>query len=454
MTTMPATPRQLRRVVVGSVVGTALEAYDLYLYGTAAALVFGPLFFSASDPTTATLLSLSTFAISFIGRPLGAIVFGHIGDRLGRRRTLIITLMLMGVSTFLIGVLPTYAAIGVSAPVILTVLRFAQGFGYGGEYTGGVLMLAEHAPPDRRGFYTGLNNAAPVAGFVASSLLFMMMGAILPAEQFLDWGWRVPFLLSLLLIAVGLYVRRHVSESPLYLQAEARRHDPERRRPPLLEVLRRYPKEIAMVAGVNVSQFATFYLIATFALSYGTTVRGFDRTTILSALIFAVATNALIIPAAAALSDRIGRRPVIIAGSVAMIAWAFPFFALFDTGEFAPVLIALIGGMASYGVVYAPLAAFTSELFGTSVRYTGSALGYNLGGILGGALTPIIAATLYSTFDSTIPISLYLVAVAVISLTVILVARETRNADLRTERAPTAASRLREAQKPSPVVKN
>ncbi|SMH43994.1 metabolite-proton symporter [Rathayibacter oskolensis] len=430
MTPRPATARQLRRVVAGSVVGTALEAYDLYLYGTAAALVFGQLFFSAAEPAAAMLLSLSTFAISFVGRPLGAIVFGHIGDRLGRKRTLVITLLLMGISTFLIGVLPTYEAIGVSAPIILTVLRFAQGFGYGGEYTGGVLMLAEHAPAHQRGFYTGLNNAAPVAGFVASSVLFLVMGSYLPADQFLDWGWRVPFLVSILLVGVGLYVRQHVEESPVYLRARADGRDARSGRVPLFDVLRHHPREIAIVAGVNISQFATFYLIATFSLSYGSTERSIDRTSILAALIIGVATNAITIPLAAMLSDRIGRRPVVIAGSVAMIVWAFPFFALFDTGDFSLMVLAFTGGMASYGIVYAPLAAFTSELFDTPVRYTGSAVGYNLGGILGGALAPVIATVLYSTSGSTIPISLYLITVAAISLLVVLVVRETRDVDL------------------------
>ena len=426
--------RDLRRVVMASVVGTALEAYDLYLYGTAAAIVFGPVFFAEADPAAATLLSLSTFAVSFVGRPLGAVVFGHVGDRLGRKRTLIITLLLMGISTFLIGLLPPYAYIGVAAPLVLTILRFAQGFGYGGEYTGGVLMIAEHAPPARRGFYAGLNNAAPVAGFVASSLLFLMMSSLLTREEFLSWGWRVPFLLSVILIGLGLYVRRQLSESPLFVQSE--KAERQRRHVPLFDVLTRYPKEILVAAGANVGQFATFYLVATFSLSYGAAERDYDRTAILSGLIIAVTTNAITIPVSAALSDRVGRRPVLIAGSVAMILWAFPFFALFDSGNYLLMVLALVGGMAAYGITYGPIASFTTELFGTSVRYTGSAVGYNLGGVIGGAFAPLIATLLFSAFHSTVPISLYLVTVAGVSIASVIVSRETRNNDLTQERLP------------------
>lgn len=428
ITLAPADARALRRVVRASVVGTALEAYDLFLYGTAAALVFGPLFFSGTDPTATTLLALSSFAVSFVGRPLGAIVFGHLGDRLGRQRTLVLTLLMMGTSTFLIGLLPTYATIGVAAPVILTVLRFTQGFGYGGEYTGGVLMLAEHAPNHRRGFYAGLNNAAPVAGFVLSSLFFLLMSSILSSAEFLSWGWRVPFVFSIVLVGVGLYVRRQVAESPLFLEAESAREA--LRRPPLLEVLTQHPRAVLLVAGANVSQFATFYLIATFSLSYGSTELGIDRNSILLALVIAVSSNAVTIPAAALASDEFGRRPVLIVGSVAMIIWAFPFFVLFDTGRFELMVLALTGGMLGYGIVYGAIAAFSAEVFETTVRYTGSAVGYNLGGIVGGAFAPIVATLLFSTFESTVPISLYLIAVALISLAFIARARETSTTTL------------------------
>ena len=426
----------MRRVVAASVFGTAMETYDLYLYGTAAALIFGTLFFPAEDPVAATLLSLSTFAVSFVARPLGAIVFGHFGDQIGRKRMLFLTLLLMGLSTFLIGLLPDFATIGVAAPIILTVLRFTQGFGFGGEYSGAVLMLAEHAPASKRGFYAGLNNVGPVLGFISSTLVFLLVLSLMSDDAFLVWGWRIPFLVSILLVAIGLYVRFKVTESPVFIEAQERaKASGTQTRAPLLAVLTKYPKEIILASGANIGQFATFYLAATFALSYGTTVLGLERNVVLSAVMIGVATNAITIPLASAWSDRVGRRPVLIIGSVAMIVWAFPFFALFNTAQYGLIVLAFVGLMMAYSLVYGPIAAFTSELFGTSVRYTGSALSYNIGGILGAAFAPLIATLLYATFDSSMPISIYLAGTAAVSLVCILLARETKDESLTLDRA-------------------
>jgi metabolite-proton symporter len=426
----------MRRVVAASVFGTAMETYDLYLYGTAAALIFGTLFFPAENPTAATLLSLSTFAVSFIARPLGAIVFGHFGDRIGRKRMLFITLLLMGISTFLIGLLPSFATIGVAAPIILTVLRFTQGFGFGGEYSGAVLMLAEHAPAKKRGFYAGLNNVGPVIGFLSSTLIFLLVLNLMTEDAFFAWGWRIPFLLSIILVGIGLYVRFKITESPVFVEAQQRAEaSTKQTRAPLFAVLTKYPKEVILASGANIGQFATFYLAVTWALSYGTTGLGLERNVILSAVMIAVATNAITIPLASAWSDRVGRKPVLVIGSIAMIVWAFPFFALFNTAQYGLIVIAFIGLMIAYSLVYGPIAAFTSELFGTSVRYTGSALSYNIGGILGAAFAPLIATMLYANFNSSAPIAIYLAAAAAVSLVCILLARETKDESLTLDRA-------------------
>lgn len=445
--TSPTTAKEMRKVVAGSVFGTAMETYDLYLYGTAAALIFGHLFFTAADPVAATLLSLSTFAVSFIARPVGAIVFGHFGDRIGRKKMLFVTLLVMGISTALIGFLPTFDQIGVAAPLMLTILRFLQGFGYGGEYSGAVLMLAEHAPAEKRGFYAGLNNVGPVIGFITSTLIFIGVSASMSEEAFLAWGWRIPFLFSFLLVAIGVYVRAKVSESPIFKQSQKAAATTAKKKIPLVSVLTKYPREVLLATGANIAQFATFYLASTWALNYGTTTLGLERTTLLTAVMIAVGTNAISIPVASALSDRIGRKRVLIIGTVATIVWAFPFFALFNTASYGLIVLAFVGLMVSYSFVYGPIAAFTSELFGTSVRFTGSALSYNLGGILGAAFAPLIATLLFTEFQSSVPISLYIIGVSLISLLCIALARETTKVDLTEDRA--AATSQREPAKSS-----
>lgn len=422
-------PTSMRRVVAASVFGTALETYDLYLYGTAAALVFGPLFFPDTDPTAATLLSLSTFAVSFLARPLGALVFGHFGDRIGRKKMLYVTYLIMGISTFLIGLLPTFNTIGVLAPMLLVAMRFAQGFGFGGEYSGAVLMLTEHAPAHKRGFYAGLNNTGPVIGFVSSSGLFLLMNAILTEDDFLAWGWRIPFLVSILLVAIGLYVRTRVAESPIFEQAQTKTAVA-KLKAPIAEVLRKYPKQLVIATGANISQFAVFYLFSVYTLTYGVTELNLSRNTILAAVMIAILVNLVAIPYASALSDRIGRRKVLGIGFVITIAWAFPFFALFNTGEFPLTLIAFIVMMISYSFVYGPIAAYMSEIFPTSVRFTGSAVAYNLAGILGAAFAPIIATMLMDTYHSSVSISLYIIGITLVSAVCVLVGRETRDIDL------------------------
>ncbi|WP_157803038.1 MFS transporter [Compostimonas suwonensis] len=415
----------MRRVVWASVVGTALEAYDLYLYGTAAALVFGPLFFPNGNPAVGTLLALSTFALSFIARPIGALFFGHFGDRVGRKRVLWLTLLLMGGSTFLIGCLPTYAAIGFTAPLILVVLRFVQGFGFGGEYSGAVLMLMEHAPENRRGFYAGLNNVGPVFGFIASSGLFIGLTDWLGTDQFVAWGWRIPFLFSIVLIIVGLIARSRLTESPLFMEA-VKRHEVRRERIPVVELFRTQWRQVVLTVGANIAQFASNYLVLTFALSYGVSI-GVNYDTVLLTVIIAVCANIIVIPIASQLSDRVGRKPVIIVGLIGTAVWAFPFFALFNTAQLGFMILGFVPMMVFYSTMFGPIASFSSEQFSTTVRYTGSALSYNLAGILGAAFAPLIASALLTSFNSSVPISIYLIGLCVISLICVLIARETNN---------------------------
>lgn len=432
-TTPASTAKEMRKVVAGSIFGTAMETYDMYLYATAAALIFGPLFFSSVDPGFATILSLATFAVSFIARPVGAIVFGHFGDRIGRKKMLFVTLILMGTATALIGLLPTFDQVGIIAPLLLTFLRFIQGFAFGGEYTGAVLILAEHAPAERRGYYAGLNNVGPVIGFITSTTLFIGVSLSMSEQAFFEWGWRIPFLVSLLLVVIGVYVRSKVAESPLF-EAAQKRAETAPRRLPLTAVFAKYPKEIVLAIGANLGQFATFYLASTWALNYGTTTLGLERNVLLTAVMIAVATNAISTPLAAALSDRFGRKRILIIGSAAIAAWAFPFFALFNTGQYGLIVLAFLGLMISYSFVYGPVAAFTSELFGISVRYTGAAISYSLGSILGAAFAPLISAALFSSFNSTTPIALYLVGISLVSLLCIALARETTKVDMAEDR--------------------
>ncbi|MEN0139630.1 MAG: MFS transporter [Rhodococcus sp. (in: high G+C Gram-positive bacteria)] len=425
-------PREMRKVVAASVFGTAMETYDLYLYGTASALVFAPLFFPNQSPAAGTLLALSTFAVSFVARPLGAIVFGHFGDRVGRKSVLFITLLMMGLSTFLVGFLPTYATIGLAAPALLVLLRFLQGFGYGGEYSGAVLMLAEHAPKNRRGFYAGLNNVGPVIGFLASSGLFLGINAAMSDESFMQWGWRVPFLISIILVGIGLYVRIQVSESPVFKHASVK---PQPKAAPLPDVFRFYWKELILGTGANIAQFGVFYLVTVFALTYGTDHLGLSRLTILGAVLIAVATNAISVPIASALSDKFGRRYLIGAGLIMTGIWGFPFFALLNSRNFALMVLGFVVMMIAYSTIYGPIASFVSELFGTSVRFTGSALAYNAGGIVGAAFAPIVATILLERFDSSIPISVYIALMSVVSLLCVYLARETKDIDLEDDRA-------------------
>lgn len=414
-------------VATASFIGTAIEAYDLYIYGFAAAFVLGPLFFPGFSETAQTLAAFATFAASFLSRPLGAIIFGHFGDRLGRKAMLVLSLLVMGFATFCIGILPGFDTLGVAAPLSLVVLRFLQGVGFGGEWGGAVLMSAEHAPRGRRGFYASFPQLGPPVGFLFASGAFLLVTTAFSDAGFQSFGWRIPFLISIVLVGVGLYVRVRVAETPVFRLAMEEQSAPG---VPVIEVVRRYPKELLLTTGTMVVLFGTFYVFSTFAPSYETTELGLQTSTTLYITMSAIIFMGLTIPVSAAVSDRVGRRNLCLAAAALFGLWALPMFWLIDTGNPALIILAFAVLMVIYGMMYGPVAAFFSEQFETRVRYSGISLGYNLGGIIGGAFTPIIATELLASTGASWSISLYLVALAAISFFSVFLLSETHSKDL------------------------
>ncbi|MFD4469960.1 MFS transporter [Rhodococcus sp. NPDC058505] len=417
--TAPATRTSVRRVAVASCIGTTIEFYDFFIYGTAAALVFPTVFFPALGSTAGTVASFATFAVAFVARPVGAMLFGHYGDRIGRKKTLVSTLLLMGISTLLIGVLPSAATIGVAAPVILVLLRFAQGFAVGGEWAGATLLTAEYAPPGKRGLYAMFPQLGPAIAFILSSGTFLATGAVLgdTNEAFLTWGWRVPFLFSIVLVGIGLYMRLAIEETPVFRanQAnQANRVDTSSARLPFADAWRHQSKEILLSAGALATLFAFFYMGTAFLTSYGTTTLGFSRPFVLSVGIASAVVFGAAIVVSALYSDRIGRRRVIMASCVAAFVWALALFPILDSGSPAAFAIGMFGTLAIFGIAYGPCGALLPEMFATRYRYTGAGLGYNLAGVLGGAIPPLLAAPLAASFGG-IAIGVLLAALAVLS---------------------------------------
>ena len=423
----PATP--IRRVVLASFIGTTIEWYDYFIYGTAAALVFNKLFFPSLDPFTGTIAAFGTFAVGFFARPIGGLVFGHYGDKLGRKTMLITTLVMMGVATFLIGCLPTHAAIGVVAPILLVVLRFIQGFGVGGEWGGAVLMAVEHGHQGRRGFYASWAQAGVPVGLLLATGIFSLLNAQLTDEQFIAWGWRVPFLIGILLLAVGLYIRLAILESPLFKKLQEEEPD---RPAPIREVLRKHPRSILIAMGARFAENASFYIFTVFIYAYARDQLQLDRQVILNGILIASAAQFVAVPCFGALSDRVGRRPIYLFGAVFTALFAMPFFLLVNTQTPGLITLALVLAVAvGHAAMYGPQAAFFSELFGTRVRYSGVSLGYQLASPFAGGLAPIIAAVLIKwSSGNPWPVAVYLIITCLITITAIRFAKETFDTDL------------------------
>jgi metabolite-proton symporter len=425
----------LRRVALSGLLGTAVEFYDFLVYGTVAALVFGDLFFPRADPAVGTIAAFGTFAAGYLARPLGGIVFGHFGDRIGRKSMMLLTMVLMGCGSFLIGLLPTYDAIGVWAPVLLVALRVVQGLAIGGEWGGATLMVVEHAERTqgaRRGLWSSFTQLGAPLGSVLSAGVVTLVSA-LPDDEFRAWGWRVPFLLSIVLLAVGLFVRLKVAESPLFAQAK---RQPEPGRPPVVEVLRR-PKPVLLAACVGIGAFTAQSLLTGFMISYAVG-HGYTRPQVLTAVTVASCVALVVLPAASALSDRVGRRPVVLAGAVASAALAFPVLALVDSGSPGLLILALaLGHGVAQSTMYGPLGALLSEMFGTRVRYTGASLGYQAATLLGAGFSPLIASSLLaSSGGSSTPVSLLLCGGAAITALTVWRLRETHTDTLDAPGSP------------------
>lgn len=418
----------VNKVAIASSIGTAVEWYDFFLYGTASALIFNKLFFPTFDPLTGTLAAYGTFAVGFAARPIGGIVCGHFGDRVGRKSMLVITLLIMGIGTFLIGLLPTYDQVGIWAPILLVCLRIAQGFGLGGQWGGAVLMTVEHSPRGKRGFYGSLPQVGLPAGLLISTLVFWVISN-LPEEDLFSWGWRVAFLISIILVGVAVFVRLAITEPPAF---EAVKKSHKTAKIPIVEALRRHPGSVLLVMGFRIAENGAFYLYSVFVLTYATHPDiGFSRSTAILAVAIAAGIQLFTIPLFGAMSDRVGRRPVYLFGAIFTAIFAFPFFWLIETSLsgllFLSVALALAVG---HGAMYAPQASFVSELFGTRVRYSGLSLGYQLASVLAGGLSPIIALSLFDKTGSSWPVALYLLGMSAITTLSVYLASETAHKDI------------------------
>ena len=422
------------KVVAASMAGTTVEWYDFFLYGVAAALVFPKVFFPASDPAVGVLLALGTYAIGFVARPVGGLVFGHYGDKIGRKTLLVVSLVMMGVATFAIGLLPGYTTLGIGASLLLIVLRLLQGFALGGEWGGAVLIVSEHGDPARRGYWASWPQAGvPFGQLLANGLLFLL-AAVQDEAAFQAWGWRIPFLLSAVLVLIGLYVRLSVEESAVFKAAQERAAERAaagaKEHMPIIEVFRSYPREVFTAMGARFAENVSYYIFTIVVTTYATQRLGLSSSFVLGAVLIGAAVHLVTIPIWGALSDRYGRRPLYLIGAAGVGVWAFVFIALLDTRNFALITLAVVGGLLFHGAMYGPQAAFLSELFGTHVRYSGVSIGYQLASVLAGGLAPIIAVALYTSFDSGYAVAVYVALSALLTILAVATYGETRDRDL------------------------
>jgi MHS family shikimate/dehydroshikimate transporter-like MFS transporter len=425
--------RSIKSVIAASFIGTTIEWYDFFLYGTAAALVFDKLFFPNAEPLVGTLLAFSTYAVGFAARPLGGVVFGHFGDRVGRKSMLVLSLLIMGIATILIGCLPTYSTLGVVAPILLVTLRFAQGIGVGGEWGGAVLMSTEYAPKERRGFFGSWPQMGVPAGLLLSTIVFKVVEGSMSESAFMSWGWRVPFLASAILVITGLVIRLKLMESPAFERVKETKTEAKK---PIVDVVRKYPRDVLTAMGMRVAENGAFYVLTVFTLAYGEDELGLDKDTMLNGVIIAAAIGLVTVPLWGALSDRVGRKPLYLAGAVVTTLWAFPLFGLMDTKSPALIALAIVVGVnIGHDLMYGPQGAYFSELFGTRVRYSGASLGYQLASVFAGGFAPLIATALLAAGGSSL-VALYVVGMGLISVVATLLARETRGVDFDRDEEP------------------
>lgn len=421
----------LRRVVTASMAGTVVEWYEFFLYATAATLVFNLIMFPPSDdPYAGIIAAFVTYAVGFVARPLGGIVFGHFGDKYGRKKLLQLAIILVGVATFLMGCLPTFAQVGYWAPALLVLLRFAQGFAVGGEWGGGVLLVAEHSPNKSRGFWASFPQAAVPIGNLVATVVLLILSRTLSQEAFLAWGWRVGFWLSVVIVAIGYYVRTKITDAPIFVEAQKEVEQQDHVRYGVFEVLKRYPRGVLTAMGLRFAENIMYYLVVTFSITYLKIALEVDTAEILGMLVIAHIVHMIVIPLVGGLADRIGRKPVYTIGVIGAAAWGFIAFPMFNTTDPVIIILAICLGLVIHSFMYAPQPAIMSEMFPTRMRYSGVSLGYQVTSIVAGSLAPIIATALLSAYGSYIPVAVYLAIAAAITLIAVISMRETKGISL------------------------
>ena len=429
----------LKKVVAASMAGTVVEWYEFFLYASAATLVFGTLFFpNAGSELEGIIAAFATYAVGFLARPIGGIVFGHFGDKFGRKRLLQFSLVLVGVATFLMGCLPTFQQIGYLAPVLLVILRFIQGFAVGGEWGGAVLLVAEHSPEKSRGFWASWpQSAVPMGNLLATAVLFILASS-LSDEAFLSWGWRVAFWLSAVIVLVGYYIRTKVSDAPIFLKAQKEVVAGDKGYG-IIEVFRRYPRGVFTAMGLRFAENILYYLVVVFSITYLKIIVQMDTSRVLLLLLIAHAIHFAVIPLVGHLSDRVGRRPVYFVGAVLAGTWGFFAFPMMDTANDIIIIIAIMTGLLFHALMYAGQPAIMAEMFPTRMRYSGVSLGYQVTSVIAGSIAPIIAVSLLSTFESSVPVAIYLAAACLVTALVVLSLKETRGLSLHDIDAADAA---------------